>query len=215
MVSHTWCSPPGVRRTPQSRGGGCPPRPALADGLRLFESSLCCLFESESLVKFPHGVPYPVFPRPYPQFGMEVASRPGEDRLMDLRLHGRCQSTPIGVVEGEQIANSVHVRAAPMRSQPETRRSCCRTARPIESPLLFQGWTALTPTRMSTLVDIPRMEVALTPTRMSTLVDIPKMEVAFDVRKRTSPCNTWCPKAFRSFRTKEKNDQDLPRTGTP
>ena len=33
-----------------------------------------------------------------------------EDRLMDLRLHGRCQSTPIGVVEGEQIANSVHVR---------------------------------------------------------------------------------------------------------
>ena len=56
--------------------------------------------------------------------------------------------------------------AAPMRSQPETRRSCCRTARH------FQGWTALTPTRMSTLVDIP------------------KMEVAFDVRKRTSPCNT-------------------------
>ena len=143
MISHTWCSPPGVRGTPQSRGGGCPPRLALADGLRLFESSLCCLFESESLVKFPHGVPYPVFPRPYPQFGMEVASRPGEDRLMDLRLHGRCQSTPIGVVEGEQIANSVHVRAAPMRSQPETRRSCCRTARPIESPLLFQGWTAL------------------------------------------------------------------------
>ena len=35
-----------------------PPRPVLAYGLRLFESSLCCLFESESLVKFPH----PVFP---------------------------------------------------------------------------------------------------------------------------------------------------------
>ena len=125
LVFPTGCS----RYTPKSGWRLPPPRPALADGLRLFESSLCCLFESESLVKFPHGVPYPVFPRPYPQFGMEVASRPGEDRLMDLRLHGRCQSTPIGVVEGEQIANSVHVRAAPMRSQPETRRSCCRTAR--------------------------------------------------------------------------------------
>ena len=40
---------------------------------------------------------------------------------------------------------------------------------------------------MSTLVDIPRMEVALTPTRMSTLVDIPKMEVAFDRQKEDVP----------------------------
>ena len=46
------------------------------------------------------------------------------------------------------------------------------------------GGSKLAPTRMSTLVDIPRMEVALTPTRMSTLVDIPKMEAAL----RKQPC---------------------------
>ena len=129
MISHTWCSPPGVRGTPQSRGGGCPPRPALADGLRLFESSLCCLFESESLVKFPHGVPYPVFPRPYPQFGMEVASRPGG-----------LSSPPYSFKGG--------LRSPPAPGCP-----------PLWAP---PGWRlhSDTPTRMPTLVDIPRMEVA-------------------------------------------------------